>query len=494
LCACALLVSCASSSSEPKIATKIILENAPAWTYYTRWSIDATSIPVPIAKARLLGYDRGARRWIGLSGRTVDISRSRGEDYLDLPSVVTDAEGRFQLPLEHAVRYRLLYRGSKRERAYRLEPGRDDWVEVKYSRPKVSFQRISDSMTRVMVEADVRYNPYVTDDDVGIEFQLATDYNSEFPRQGEDLGTVYVDSASLTPGYRRAEANFTVPTESVLDMRVVVVVQLDFHPNESRGCGIATATVRGPSSPNPARRHRRFTLRRAIDSTQQALAVDSTADRITLKRREGDEVEIDGRCGRLEPYFGPGEGALSSDVLAFGLSGADQVDGPPDGVDGRATSIGLPSAPVWKVDATCLGDMEVDCTGLKVRELSLYSEGDIRLVLPNRPIMRAGRDEWSGANGLRGALASTTVCIESVVATGGTIAVVRPPGVALCVQDRLESPHPSAVRVHDPDWGWCWYVGDWKRAKVRVELTAREHRDENTREIEPRLVVIDAPQ
>jgi hypothetical protein len=241
-----VLVACATpavAAASARVRTRIAFVNVPEDGYYCScWSLGTTSVPSPVARARLSYYRASTRSWVGYGKRVVTIQRYSDWDdtLLAVGRRTTDKRGYFTFAMRFAETYTVRYGGSKSSLTSAKSADRVDWVAAETTVPVVTTSSVDATHTRVTIAADYLYNPYV-DPDVSLGLTLmAVDWR----QQWHELYTGIVENLDLPlTGTGHAECSVVVPT-TALEGRELAVWrsvwysrQYDYHADDYSGGG-----------------------------------------------------------------------------------------------------------------------------------------------------------------------------------------------------------------------------------------------------------------
>jgi hypothetical protein len=207
-----------------KVKTKIVLTNVPEEGYYSQWwDYETTSVPSPVAKARLMYFSPTAKKWVGYPHRPIKVLRYRVYDnYVTVASPHTDKKGYFSFKLRHTSDYKAAYAGSAYSSKSSKRTSRTDWVSSE-STTVATTTTVDATRTRINIESDFRYNPYVNAE-AGVSVSVVS---SSLLGAGLDWRTLYTgwvpDANAAHDGYGHASLSFVVPTQS-FDQRYVFMM------------------------------------------------------------------------------------------------------------------------------------------------------------------------------------------------------------------------------------------------------------------------------
>jgi hypothetical protein len=222
------LVSPAGAQAATRMKTKIVFTNVPDYGYYSAWwSLDASSAPSPVARARLMYYRPSAKKWVGYSNRPVSVVRDSGfEDYTTVARVKTDRLGRFSFTMARPSFYTAKYGGGSHSLKSSAAQERSDWVSTE-STTVATASSVDATRTRISIESTYRYNPYVPASP-GMDFLVIA--------QGTDarlrtVGTAWAaDTSSPLTGYGHASLDLVLANASLVGAHLRVVPRVEYYP------------------------------------------------------------------------------------------------------------------------------------------------------------------------------------------------------------------------------------------------------------------------
>lgn len=198
----------ATALAHTKVRTRVTLLNGSSFERY--WQYETTSTTPPTVKARLTYYQRSTGKWVGYGYRPVTLANQSEVE----PTVVsrkTDKSGYFTFKLNTSGTYQLRHPADHYSYSSSKSVDRIDRVHVETT-TRVTTASIDASNTRIDIEIDYLYNPYIPED-VGAD---AAAYTMNIFSEDYDYKFLYsgwcADPAVPRTGSATARLGFVVPT------------------------------------------------------------------------------------------------------------------------------------------------------------------------------------------------------------------------------------------------------------------------------------------